>query len=56
MVSATSGYIGEDVVQGEPDSEPLIDRYYGLMPGFFLHLARLELPAEIYTSHRTRIN
>lgn len=43
-------------MQAESDSEPLIDRYYGLMLGFFLHLARLEVPAHIYTSHRTRIN
>jgi hypothetical protein len=35
--------------------EPLIDRYYGLMLGFFLHVARLAMPEEIYESHRSRI-
>jgi hypothetical protein len=36
--------------------QSLINRYYGLMLGFFVHLARLELPPAIYASHGARIN
>lgn len=36
--------------------DSLTSRYYGLMIGFFVHLARLELPPSVYESHRVRID
>lgn len=39
----------------EKRREPLIDRYYGLMLGFFLGFCGLEVPADLYAGHRSRI-
>jgi hypothetical protein len=44
--------------QGADDRkrEPLIDRYYGLLLGFFVSFSRLEIPYDVYAAHRARIN
>jgi len=40
----------------EEDREPLVDRYYGLMLGFFLLLCALDVPDVTYAAHRARMN